>query len=144
MSVHPDMLLQCAQGLEIRIVSGTDIRMVARGHQIHGNQFTLRVLDGFRQPATMAQALERLGSFGKDSRQRIELTECVLHLHQAGVLVDASSTIPVLRSDPWQFDSYPVHIRMLNDRDRTTRYQQAIRSIVKLGDAGWTLARDRV
>lgn len=134
MSVHPDTLVQCAQGLEIRIVSGTDIRLVARGHQIHGSQFTLRVLDAFRQPATIAQALERLGSFGTDTRQWIELTGCILHLQQAGALVDASSAIPVLRSDPWQFDSYPVHIRMLNDRDRTTRYQRAIRSIVKPGD----------
>lgn len=134
MTVQPDTLLQCAQGLEIRIVSGTDIRMVSRGHRIHGSEYTLRVLDAFRQPATMAQALERLGAFGNDTRQWTELTECVLQLHQAGALVDASAAMPVLRSDPWQFDSYPIHIRMLNDRDRTSRYLRAIRSVVKPGD----------
>ena len=127
-------LLQCAPDLELRLVSGTDVRVTSRGVSTPVSHLALRVLDAFRHPSSVNDAVARLRGDGAQAEAWVELTGCVLALRAAGALVDAATSRPVVRSHHGRFDSYPVHIRLLNDEVRTSRYQQAIRAVVRPGD----------
>ncbi len=92
----------------------------------------LRVLDAFGKPLSLSAALARLGPRSQGAHDWVELTETVIGLWRAGILVAADA--PRLLEDPAGFDAAPIHRAMLDDRTRTARYLAAIRETVRPGD----------
>lgn len=65
----------------------------------------------------------------------IELTQQLLLLHRGGILVDADEAeVDATLSARASFGAPSIHIRMLNDRERTQRYLQAISAVVRPDD----------
>ncbi len=57
----------------------------------------------------------------------------IMKMHSAGILIEEEGS-ELLSSVNGRFDSSEVHVRMLNDRARTSAYQRAIRETVCPGD----------
>jgi protein arginine N-methyltransferase 1 len=81
----------------------------------------------------LSVALERLQIICAGTQDWIDLTSTIVKLYRAGVLRD-DDLKPEVGSAPASFDSAQLHILMLNDRERTSRFLDAIRATVKPGD----------
>jgi len=84
-----------------------------------------RVLEAFTRPLTLSAALEVLGPRTLGAHDWVELTETVIGLWRAGVLVAAD---PAAARGADRVDAAPVHLSMLDDRTRTSRFLAAIRT----------------
>lgn len=93
-------------------------------------RYTLPVLDAFSRPTTMALVLDDLGRHAKGASAWVELVAQVKGLHELGALVEPNAARGPRRSHGKRFDSAPVHIRMLDDVDRTSSFQAALRAMV--------------
>jgi hypothetical protein len=83
----------------------------------------------------MDDALDRLGARTTGMQDWIELSAMIASFAEIGILVDADAApSPSLNPDPGRFDSARVHVGMLDDRARTQRYLEAIRTVVRPGD----------
>jgi hypothetical protein len=60
------------------------------------------------------------------------MSTSILHLHESGILLDVST--PTAHRQAVGFDAAPIHIRMLNDRLRTTTFLAAIKEVVRPGN----------
>jgi hypothetical protein len=93
-------------------------------------RYALPILDAFSRPTTLARALDELSGHAKGASAWVELVAQVKGLHDLGALVRPGSARAPRRSHGKRFDSAPVHIRMLDDVDRTSSFQAALRSTV--------------
>lgn len=98
------------------------------------DRYTLAVLDVFSRPIAMGLAIEQLASALKGQSAWVELVAHVKGLHELGVLVDPAATKQLKRAHQTRFDSAPVHIRMLEDEQRTSSFQAALRATVTPDD----------
>lgn len=94
----------------------------------------LAVLDAFRWPATLADALEALAPRVNDAAGGTILLRDITALVEAAVLVDEAAR-PVAWNDAARaYDGPAMHVTMLDDRRRTRAYREAIRRQVTAGD----------
>ncbi len=123
----PELRVVCLPGGEFRIQFGP--------HQIAGGPHTLAILAAFRTPSTLVEALHTIKSQLPGTEDWIELTSQLLNWQRAGILIQET---PQASSAPahgtWEFGAAPVHIGMLNDRERTQRFLSAISASVRPGD----------
>ncbi len=97
--------------------------------------YTLALLDAFRTPRSMKDVLADFRTRLTGKQDWVEYTQQLLLLHRHGMLEDeatAQSDQPANATAG--FGSPAVHIQMLEDRERTQRFLQAIRDTVKAGD----------
>lgn len=97
-----------------------------------GGLYTLAILEVFIHPATIQQALTRLDSLVMSEADRADLLGQIREMVHSGILFP-----PDERPNPIAtqfFSAPPIHIAMLQDRVRTSRYLQAIRQTVQPGD----------
>jgi len=125
--------LRLTPGLRVSCLSGNEFLLETDGRQVHGGAYTLALLDAFRSPRSMTEVLQDFGARLTGAHDWMELSGQLLLLHKQRVLVDDSAAQVSLSADA-SFGSPAIHIRMLNDRERTLRYLQAIRDVVKPGD----------
>lgn len=132
--MHKNELLQRIPDVDIKIRANTDIELIVQGNAFPGDDYTLALLDVFATPMTLEAGLEVLQSRIKGPESWFELTAQAIKLHEFGALINPGQQKPVSYSHPDQFYAPPVHIRMLNDRNRTHSYQKVIREIVTPAD----------
>ena len=118
--------------LTVKIESDNQIRIFWQGKETWSNHRALLVLDLFARPYTLAEAFEHLQPMTRSVQDWIDLTSSIVQLYRQGVLLDELEP-SLIRTSPG-FDGAGLHIRMLNDRDRTSRFLDAIAATVLPGD----------
>lgn len=133
--MNPTALLRLARGLRIDCESGTEFLLRADSRKVRGGAYALALLDAFRTPRSMNEVLADFRGRLTGTQDWIELTQQLMLLHRGGILVDAEAAeADAILSGRASFGAPAVHIRMLNDRERTRRYLDAIASVVQPGD----------
>lgn len=125
---------QCTSHLRVTCISACEFSLELRGERISGGAYSLAVLDAFRVPRSIAEAMVVIRPRITGIREWMDLTQQIVQFQAAGVLqpVDGGSTRVL--GDGNKFGAPAVHISMLSDRTRTRSYLDAIRATVRPGD----------
>lgn len=128
-----DTVLELADGVAVHRSNGA-FRLTVGGRRLWAGRYTLPILEAFSSPTAFGDALRDLEHRLRSVPAWVEVVAHVKALHQHGVLVVPGEGQSARRSHEKRFDSPPVHIRMLDDEQRTSRFQEAVRRTVKAGD----------
>ncbi len=136
MSLRPDAMLRVAPALRVQCKSGTEFTLELGPMTVAGGPHTLSILNAFRTPSKLSDVLAQLQSQLTGVHDWIELTSQVAKLRRAGMLLDEEAwrESRTLAGNGSNFGGAPVHITMLNDRERTSRYLAAVLETVHPGD----------
>jgi len=124
--------LRLAPDLRVICRSGSEFTLQLGAQKIDGGPHTLAILVAFRAPCSLFDALDALKAQLTGLHDWIDLTSQVLSLHRAGMLIEETVCNPA--RDTWEFGAAPVHIGMLNDRERVQRFLSAITATFRPGD----------
>jgi protein arginine N-methyltransferase 1 len=113
--------LDSSNEVVVRLPGGDDVAIGSRG---------LVVLDAFSVPRTLADALDDLRERLSGIQDFVDLTGTLAALVRAGVLVTEDA--PAQQEQGWADPA--VHVAMLDDRERTAAYLEAIGRVVRPGD----------
>jgi predicted RNA methylase len=130
--LHPDKILQRVNGINIEIVSVQKLKISLNQQEMICTNYCLLILEAFAQPVSVRQGLQKLNS--TSAYEWINLTDALNELYNFGALRDPAEIEFAQPSHFWGFDSSPAHIAMLNDRNRTQKFIEAIRETVREGD----------
>jgi predicted nicotinamide N-methyase len=130
LAVAPETVLIRAPSITVKLSSRRKVEIRIGGQILLASEHALQILQTFAHPTSMHDALAILES--KNAEDWIEMSTCILHLLESGVLQDVSSS--EAHTETVGFDAAPIHVRMLNDRVRTTRFLAAIDRVVRDGD----------
>lgn len=134
MTLQKKDLLQVSPDVVIKLIAMNDIKLEFNGNTISGSSQTLAVINEFYKQTTFGEGVERLSKTCKSNAQWVGFTREITRLHKCGVLESPEKHKQAIKSHNGKFDSAPVHIRMLNDYERTSKFQKAIREIVTPND----------
>lgn len=115
-------------------VEGEQVRAATPSDLVSLDLHALNILSAFSRPRSLDEALELLSGEVQSPLDWAELSAKVLRLVEAGVLEDCdpSKRGPIQASQSGR--AAGLHISMLNDRQRTSSYFDAIRQTVREGD----------
>jgi precorrin-6B methylase 2 len=99
-----------------------------------GNKHTLDVLSAFTKDSTIQQAIDAVWKSGFGAQQFFQISSHILELIRNNFIVPLHADEQPLGIHPSHFDSYPVHLRMLDDDARVLAFQRAIRKFVRSDD----------
>ena len=133
-TIRTKTTLQRIPDLKVSIDSSNRIQIILEGRTVEFGPHTLAILDAFSQPSFLSQALENLRTRVKGKQDWKDLTSTIVQLYEAGVLRDETQNKPTLRGDSSGYDSAAIHVAMLNDRARTSRFLAGIQEVVRRGD----------
>jgi 2-polyprenyl-3-methyl-5-hydroxy-6-metoxy-1,4-benzoquinol methylase len=128
------MRLRRVPDIRVDIDSSNNVRVLSDHVAYHLGPHGLAILDAFYQPATVSEALERLGETVSDTQDWIALTNTIVQLHEAGILQDESQRTQKPRVDKSGYGTAGIHVAMLNDRARTSGFLSGIEETVSAGD----------
>ena len=128
--LNSETVLQLAPSLSVELGARTVIHVGTR--EISASPEVLSILETFARPITYSSAVKSLSAKATGAQAWMELVSNIRALHQAGVLVDESGTVPVATGGGWSAPQ--VHVSMLNDRARTEAFVNAISEVVREGD----------
>lgn len=136
MSLDHAARLRLAPDLRVICRSGSEFTLQLGAEKIDGGPHTLAILVAFRAPCSLFDALDALKAQLTGLHDWIDLTSQVLSLYRAGMLIDETAWERLANParDTWEFGAAPVHIGMLNDRERVQRFLSAISATVRPGD----------
>ena len=129
-----DTVLQRIPDLKLSIGSSNQVKIFIEDRVIRMRSHGLAVLDAFSRPISIEEALKKLENQTTGSQDWMDLTTSIMHLYEAGILQGESRGRPVLKSRGSGYDSAPIHVAMLNDRERTARFVAGIQEVVHPGD----------
>jgi hypothetical protein len=127
-------ILQRVPEIRVNIDSGNNVEILQGSEILSCGPHALALLDAFSKPRTVAEVLESFKTRVTGTLDWTDLIATLKLLFQAGVLREADQIEPTLRSRHLGFDAAPIHVAMLNDRDRTAAFLRAIREVVRPGD----------
>jgi 2-polyprenyl-3-methyl-5-hydroxy-6-metoxy-1,4-benzoquinol methylase len=132
----PSANLRTAPELRVTCRSGAEFTLELGQNSMIGGPHTLALLHAFLTPISLNEALQTLKTQITGVHDWMDLTSQVVNLHKAGMLLDeqAWQACSSLVGGGQGFGGAPIHIAMLNDRERTGRYLDAIRATVRAGD----------
>ena len=132
MSGEPRLRLADNVRIEAR-ATGFDVR---RGSQrTFIGSLGLAVLDAFREPRTMANALNALKPRMAGGVAWVETSSDIVNLHRAGILFDADCSAPQpVEPGGRGWAQIGRHVGLLNDSRRVDCFLAAVRAVVKPGD----------
>jgi len=131
LATHSQLMIR-APRVTLRVESSAVEVVLGGSRSTHGTH-ALLLLDYFSTPHTLADAMEALWTPAEGATRWMELSATALALFHAGVLVrpgGGDESLPLTRG----FAAAPVHVRMLNDVQRTRTYLNAIAATVRPGD----------
>lgn len=121
---------------DVRIEAHTDGFDVRSGSQRASiGPLGLAVLDAFRQPRTMANALNSLKPRMAGGVAWVETSSDIANLQRAGILLDADCSVPPpVEAGGRGWARIGRHIALLSDQRRVDCFLAAVRAVVKPGD----------
>lgn len=131
----PETKLERAAELRLWLPTkgGVEIK-VGAGPIQHADNRALEVLSIFARPLKFQEGMARLTPRAVGAADWVELTKTIKALVKSGALIATDETAPKIFPDMRTFGGAPVHIRMLDDRIRTSRWIAAITAVVRPGD----------
>ena len=127
-----DEVLQRAPSVRLDLRSDGTVELSIAGKRTVGGRHTLAILDAFSRPLTLRAALDQLESRAVGGRDWIDIVKTTVSLYRAGALQASSEKEPIFETHGYAAPD--IHVRMLNDRQRTSRFLAAIREVVRPGD----------
>jgi hypothetical protein len=94
----------------------------------------LKILDAFANSATVKQAFDTVWKSNYPATDFIDIMEQIRGLIREKFIVPREEDELGVVAHPAQYESYPVHLRMLNDDARLRAYQKAIQRVMKPDD----------
>lgn len=110
------------------------IRVSRHGISLKFNENILSILKQFYRPNTIKNAVDNIGSDSSGVQEWIDLTSFIFQLIESEFLVNCDKDNTEVVKKPYGYNSASIHIKMLNDRQRTKSFINAIRKTVKKGD----------
>ena len=132
--LNKDTVLQRVPDLKIQIDSSNHIKIYFEGRVIQCGVHGLTILDAFYQPTSVNEVLFKFQMKIKGIQDWMDFMTTIVHLHKAGVLRDEAQNKPQLGVNTSGFDTAPIHIAMLNDKQRTLSFLRGIQEVVHPGD----------
>ena len=129
-NLDPATILERIPNVKMELDSSNEVQLLVGNQTIQCGPHALTVLNLFSQPTSLAEALAKVKSTGV--QDRIDLTNTIMQLYKEGVLRDKARTKPM--PDALGFGAVPIHVIMLNNRERTEKFLNAIREVVRPGD----------
>jgi protein arginine N-methyltransferase 1 len=133
-NLYRNMILQRIPDLKIHIDSSKRTRISVDGKVFEFGSYCLTVLDTFSYPISLSEALEKLQTRINGAQDWMDLMSTIAQLHEACVLQEESKIQPTLGTDPSGYYAAPIHVAMLNDRDRTSSLIDGIYNVIRPGD----------
>ncbi len=130
--LKPDKILQRANGINVRIDSTQQVKISFDDREMLCTNHCLLILEAFAQPVSIRKALQKMNSASE--YDWITLTGALRDLYDFGALRDPLAIEFTPSEKYWGFDAAPAHISMLNDKNRTQKFIEAIRETVKEGN----------
>ncbi|NJL81975.1 MAG: hypothetical protein HC890_01470 [Chloroflexaceae bacterium] len=131
--LNPNTKLHRSPNLQIQLSSPDTVEIMRGATVVNGGPHALAILHIFARPTTLRDALDSLAQGVRGSQDWINLTTALSYLYQTGILEDDSrDQRPLL--DTTGFGAAPIHLEMLNDRQRTSCFLAAIAEVVRPGD----------
>jgi protein arginine N-methyltransferase 1 len=127
--LNSDTTLQLAPSLTVQLGAQKVIHI--GGQRLNAPANILSILEAFSNPVQYSVAVKNLTARVSGAQAWIELVSNIRALHQAGVLVDETGSVPV-PAVGWAAPQ--IHIAMLNDQPRTAAFIGAINETVREGD----------
>jgi len=94
----------------------------------------LAIIEQFYKPNTISNALKKLKSRSKSTQDWMDLTTTIMKLYKSKLLIEENQKNVHLSNSPSGYSSASFHIRLLNDKTRTSSFIHAIKQSVKTGD----------
>jgi hypothetical protein len=134
MSLLPATVLKLAPGVSVTYRTGIDVEIALGPERIVAGPHGVAILEAFRTPRPMGDAIAELGVHTTGMQEWIEMSAMVATFARLGILRDPSASAPALSPQSGRFDAANSHVWMLDDQTRTSAYQAAIRQTVRPGD----------
>ncbi len=128
-----DAVIAVASGVKLEFREG-GVWLSVAGTTFELGPHGLSVLNLFRPPQTMAQAMAQLATHERDPKVWMQVSSTIYEFWQAGIFRDAAEPLPPAVSRPLTRSGLHTQPRMLNDRRRTHGFLRAIRDMVKPED----------
>jgi protein arginine N-methyltransferase 1 len=129
------MVLQRVPDIRLQIDSNNKIGVLLDDESYYFGPHGLAILDAFSQPVSVAEVLKKLGTTTTGAQDWIALTTTIMQLYEAGVLQDVERKRgPRLEIGKRSFGATYAHVRMLNDRTRTSSFLAGVAEVVTPGD----------
>jgi hypothetical protein len=125
-------VLERAPMLQITI-EGESVEIVKAGRVLPCGKHGLQILDVFAHPLSVQNALDALKPTLKGVQDWVDLTAEISEFYEQGILLGADD-LKQEHKIRKGFGALPVHVSMINDRDRTSAFLSAIRQTVQPGD----------
>jgi SAM-dependent methyltransferase len=133
MGLDETLILQRAHHLNIEVRGVGEMIVTVGGQSFECGWHGLAVLDAFAQPATVADAMALLKGRSTGVQDWLDLIGTIETFRTAKILIDPGAVSQQADSDPGQEVS-SFHVMMLDDRERTSRFIQAIEDTIQEGD----------
>lgn len=127
----PDEPLRRVPELALELRSDGSIHFPRHG--FHYGPHALRVLDAFATPVSFREAMTTLKAQVKGVQDWADLSSTIRGLMGVGILERVRGSVTSASGDVG-YDAPIQHIAMLNDRQRTAAYLEAIPQVVREGD----------
>lgn len=133
--LNPSMVLHRDPHLRLRLDGGVGVVVTGEdGTETRCGRHALVVLEQFSQPTSVGDGLKSLQTRVRGSQEWIELTATIVQLYDGGILRDTSRSTPQIGVRQSGFESAQIHVAMLNDRERTASFIEALRATVRPSD----------
>jgi len=133
-SLSPDLVLKRVSDVELRINSDNNIQLVSDDTIYYLGPHALAILDAFYQPVSVSEALKKLSATAAGVQDWMALTTTIVQLYDGGILRDVTQRERKLKTSKRGFGVPGMHVTMLNDRVRTSRFLTGIAEVVRPGD----------
>ena len=133
--LSPTTILRRAPALSLRLHSDNSVEIEAGDARVTcvGPARALAILDAFSGPTSFSDGLQALERQLQGAQDWMDVTSTIVDLYRLGILQDEDHA-PAGPNDAKGFASPPIHVAMLNDRNRTSSFIEAIQEVVREGD----------
>ncbi|MEW6302156.1 MAG: 50S ribosomal protein L11 methyltransferase [Verrucomicrobiota bacterium] len=126
-------VLQRVPDVSVRVNARNEVSVCAGAQTVLFGAHALRLLEVFHQPITVGEALTALKPSLAGAQEWVDALRTISQLQIEGVLRSPEESAVSVASRAG-FDQASIHIGMLNDRERTNAFIEAVRRTVKPGD----------
>jgi 2-polyprenyl-3-methyl-5-hydroxy-6-metoxy-1,4-benzoquinol methylase len=121
-------------GISVKFDTAARVTLSYNEKMFQGNKFTLKILDAFANTATFKQAFDTVWKNGFGKRDFWHITTQIRELIQDKFILPPEEDELHLAAHQAHYESYTVHLHMLNDNARVKAYQKAIQRLTKPED----------
>ncbi|EDM25716.1 hypothetical protein LNTAR_13242 [Lentisphaera araneosa HTCC2155] len=132
--MNPEQILQTNKRYEIIASSRRQVKVIINKKTYYLSDSIFSILAVTTLPISYNEIIQKLTTLSSSHSHWVQLTTTLNQAINIGLITSPDNSAIVIGTNSANFDSAPVHIRMLNDKTRTLAYQKAIREVVSEND----------